>query len=126
MNCDLLMVLAAIERQNLVAYVMDIVVRHRHIHRKHRHPPQEPVGMGQVLREAHGPITVSARPSFQLPTFTECDVCGGPGCSDSFRRFLSGSSVFRFRLPEGLAGGLSRADRGGSRCSWGQGEMRCT
>ena len=31
--------------------------------------------------------------------------CGGPGCSDSFRRFLSGSSVSRFRLPEVLAGG---------------------
>jgi hypothetical protein len=32
------------------------------------------------------------------------DICGGPGCSDSFRRFLSGRSVFRFRLPEILAG----------------------
>ena len=31
--------------------------------------------------------------------------CGGPGCSDSFRRFLSGRSVFRFMLPEVLAGG---------------------
>jgi hypothetical protein len=31
--------------------------------------------------------------------------CSGPGCSDSFRRFLSGRSVFRFRLPEVLAGG---------------------
>ena len=34
-------------------------------------------------------------------------LCGGPGCSDSFRRFLSGSSVFRFRLPEVLVGGGS-------------------
>ena len=33
------------------------------------------------------------------------EPCGGPGCSDSFRRFLSGRSVFRFRLPEVLAGG---------------------
>ena len=32
-------------------------------------------------------------------------LCGGPGCSDSFRRFLSGSPVFRFRLPEVLTGG---------------------
>jgi len=31
--------------------------------------------------------------------------CGGPGCSDSFRRFLSGRTVFRFRLPEVLACG---------------------
>ena len=31
--------------------------------------------------------------------------CGGPGCSDSFRRFLGGRTVFRFRLPEVLAGG---------------------
>jgi hypothetical protein len=31
--------------------------------------------------------------------------CGGPGCSDSFRRFLSGGSVFRFRLPGVLADG---------------------
>jgi hypothetical protein len=33
------------------------------------------------------------------------EVCGGPGCSDSFRRFLSGGSVFRFRLPGVLADG---------------------
>ena len=33
------------------------------------------------------------------------DLCGGPGCSDSFRRFLSGGSVFRFRLPGVLADG---------------------
>jgi DNA polymerase I-like protein with 3'-5' exonuclease and polymerase domains len=32
-------------------------------------------------------------------------LCGGPGCSDSFRRFLSGGSVFRFRLPGVLADG---------------------
>ena len=31
--------------------------------------------------------------------------CGGPGCSDSFRRFLSGRSVLLFRLPRFLAGG---------------------
>lgn len=31
--------------------------------------------------------------------------CGGPCCSGSFLRLLSGSSVFRFRLPEVLAGG---------------------
>jgi energy-coupling factor transporter ATP-binding protein EcfA2 len=31
--------------------------------------------------------------------------CGGPGCSNSFRRFISGSSVSRFRLPVVLAGG---------------------
>jgi len=40
------------------------------------------------------------------------DWCGGPGCSDSFWRFLSGRSVFRFRLPEvWQAVGV---DRGGS------------
>jgi hypothetical protein len=37
--------------------------------------------------------------------FVDLYVCGGPGCSDSFRRFLSGRSVFRFMLPEVLAGG---------------------
>jgi len=31
--------------------------------------------------------------------------CGGPGCSDSFPWFLSGSSVVRFRLPGIPAGG---------------------
>ena len=46
-----------------------------------------------------------AVPKVQWDKETSSKECGGPGCSDSFRRFLSGSSVFRFRLPEVLAGG---------------------
>jgi hypothetical protein len=41
----------------------------------------------------------------ELVSAVEINKCGGPGCSDSFRRFLSGRSVLRFRLPEVLAGG---------------------
>jgi len=42
--------------------------------------------------------------SGEQPT-SDGTYCGGPGCSDSFRRFLGGRTVFRFRLPEVLACG---------------------
>jgi hypothetical protein len=66
-------------------------------------------GEAVIFAERHGTLrAIQFEDGFMpLPDGTQMRwaMCGGSGCSDSFRRFLSGSSVFRFRLPEVLADG---------------------